>query len=53
MFFFFFFKDLDKEEMQYHSRVLIMCVHPGHAEPQNWFKPGVVCWSGVVLYSII
>ena len=36
-FFFFFFFNLDAEEMQYHSCVCIL----GHAEPQNWFDPGV------------
>ena len=33
---FFFFLDLDTEEMQYHSCVCIL----GHTEPQNWFNHG-------------
>ena len=35
--FFFFFFNLDAEEIQYYSCLCIL----GHAEPQNWFDPGV------------
>ena len=47
-----FFKNLDTEEMQYHSCV---CAFLGIAEPQNWFNPdvGLGCISlGVYLVKV-